>query len=58
MRTRCETCGAIHDIDEDRSKETLCPVCGGELRSVPGNYGLGEPRPETLKRYEDMEGQV
>ena len=53
MRTRCNTCGAIHDIDEESGKETLCPVCGGELYQVPENYGLGEPRPETLKRYEE-----
>lgn len=53
MKTRCNTCGKINEVkDEDE----LCFNCGGELQTVLETYGLGEERPETLKRYEDLEG--
>ena len=56
MRTRCEVCGKISEMEKE---DELCSICGGQLLRVPENYGQGEPRKETLKRYEDMkEGEV
>lgn len=60
MRTRCVVCGAIHEIEAktDEDLKTIeCPTCRGTgLNQVRKDYGLGQPRHEKIKRWDDTEG--
>jgi len=53
MKARCNTCGKINEVKDENE---LCLNCQGKIHYVPDSFGEGEPRPETLKKYEDLEG--